>query len=369
MLPSNWPQWYLIPIALVLTVVIIGLGLVLEPAVQAVTPHAEPTPTLSPLPYSAPISDGCVNCHTSEDALQSAGADDVQAVLIESDEVHSLHGRLGCVTCHAGNGETDDKDAAHEGLIVNPSDYEHADRICLVCHESVRNDVPEHHVHTPHARILQGVHEKIEVCSCSNCHGPVAHGVAPVGSHKELGDYCIHCHEDRDVPQERLKCAGCHIGPHDVTLDCETCHISTETWGKTELSVHPMELNGRHKELHCFECHTWPNFGDLTGYTCVNCHTPPHELRSEQCASCDLCHTDGGDWGEIDESRFDHTRIWPYHVGVHKTVACRGCHLVGYEDMSPDCGSCHTPDPDTCTEGQTCTDCHLSDIAWSDVRQ
>ena len=369
MLPSNWPQWTLIPIALALTVLAVVLGLVLDPAVQAITPHAEPTPTRAHLPYAAPLSGGCVDCHTDETALQESGASDadIQRVLIQSDEVMSLHGRLGCVTCHRGDGQVEGKEAAHEGLVSNPSSYDEAGTYCVACHHSMRTDIPEHHIHTPHERILWGVHEGEKVCSCSNCHGPVAHGEAPVGTHAGLAEYCIHCHEEQDVPPERLKCDGCHISPHDVTdLDCETCHNSTETWGDTDLAIHPMELNGRHSELHCFECHTQPLFRTISDYTCQDCHTAPHEFGTGQ--NCGDCHNDGYAWSEVKEGAFDHTAMWDYHVGVHTTVACQGCHFEGYTAISADCGSCHTLDQDTCDAERACTDCHQSDIAWSDTK-
>jgi len=369
MLPSHWPRWTVVLTGFALIVFTILIALVLEPAAQAIAPMPTPTPTLSRLPYAAPVSGGCVDCHTDEEALQASGAEgeELQRVSIQPDEVASLHGRLGCVTCHGGDGQADDKDGAHEGLVTNPSDYREAGKICLACHYDVRNDIPEHYIHTPHERILWGVREGEEVCSCSNCHGPVAHGEHPVATHEGLGDYCIHCHEERDVPPERLKCDGCHIGPHDVTdLDCEMCHLSTETWGDTRLAIHPMELNGHHAELHCFECHTQPLFRDVVNYTCQDCHARFHEFGQEQ--DCGDCHYDGYAWSEVREGSFDHTAIWDYHVGVHNTVACRGCHLEGYTSIPADCGSCHEPDPDTCNEEQPCTDCHLSDVAWSDVR-
>ncbi len=368
MLPTNWPRWSVVPIGFGLVIFTILIGLVLDPAVQAITPHSEPTPTLVHVPYAAPLSTGCVSCHTDEAILQaSAGGEDVQHVLISDDEVISLHGRLGCVTCHSGNGQSDDKETAHQGLISDPSDYREAGRVCLACHEGVPNEIPEDHIQTPHERILWGIHEGREVCSCSNCHGPVAHGVAPVRTHEGLGDYCIHCHEEQDVPPERLKCAGCHIGPHDVTdLDCETCHISTETWSSTQLAIHPLELNGRHAELACFECHTQPLFRTISGYTCQDCHAPYHEFGAGQ--NCGDCHTDGYAWNEVKEGSFDHTTIWDYHVGAHTTVACQGCHFEDYAAIPSNCDSCHQLDPDTCNAEQACTDCHLSDTAWSDVR-
>lgn len=347
MFPSHWPRWTIILLGFALVVFAILLALAVEPAAQALAPQPTPIPTVFRLAYAAPLSGGCVDCHTDEARLRASGGSDpdVQRALIQADEVMSLHGRLGCVTCHRGNGQTDDRTAAHEGLVSNPSDYREADEVCLACHADVRTDIPEKHIHTPHERILWGIHEEREVCACSNCHGPVAHGVAPVGSHSGLAAYCIDCHEQRNVPAERLQCTGCHISPHDVTLDCEICHTSTQTWASTRLALHPMALNGRHAELHCFECHTQPLFRTISGFDCGDCHTAAHEFGAEQ--GCSDCHIDGAAWSQVREGAFDHTAIWrDYTVGTHAQVACRGCHLEGYQTPPPpDCGACHQQNP------------------------
>lgn len=368
MLPSHWPNWILIPIAFGLTLFAIGIGLVLEPAAQAIAPAEEPTPTLVILPYAEPLSGGCVDCHTDQAALQAAGAEgeELERVYVQPDDVMSLHGRLGCVTCHDGDGEVEDKDAAHEGLIANPSHFEEADTYCLPCHFNLRSEIPEHNIQTPHERILWGIHEDQQVCSCSNCHGAVAHGPHPVGTHEGLAGYCIDCHEEQGVPPERLTCTGCHIGPHDLDLDCEVCHTSTEIWDRVELGIHPMELTGAHAELECFECHVWPNFRQLSGFDCADCHTKPHDFGGDDCAQC---HEAGMPWTEITEGGFDHTTVWDYHVGTHTAVDCQGCHFQGYEDIDTNCDACHEPlAEDWHPQQGDCTECHASDASWSDLK-
>jgi hypothetical protein len=64
----------------------------------------------------------------------------------------------------------------------------------------------------------------------------------------------------------------------------------------------------------------------------------------------------------------DHTTVWDFHVGVHTTVHCQGCHFQGYEDIASDCGSCHELNPETCDPEQACVDCHASDAVWSDLK-
>jgi hypothetical protein len=253
----------------------------------------------------------------------------------------TLHGRLGCVTCHDGIGTTQNIDAAHQDLVANPSSHEEADTYCLPCHHDLRTEIPEHNIHTPHQRILWGIHEEEEVCACSNCHGPVAHGEEPIRTHEFLASYCIDCHEERNVPPERHKCSGCHVGPHDVAqaMDCETCHVSTDIWSKVELAVHPMELNNGHADLDCFECHIPPDFRGVSGFTCSDCHTRPHDFGGEACTQC---HVDGESWTKINEEGFDHLAIWGGYKH-HEDVDCRGCHIGGYDaELSPECSNCHS---------------------------
>ncbi|MGD8996816.1 MAG: hypothetical protein PVH80_01795 [Anaerolineae bacterium] len=352
MLPSSWPSWSLILIALGLTVSTVAIGLVLEPAVQAVTPYSPPAAETAGFPprlsYAAPLSGGCVDCHTSEASLRDAGADDpaLQRVLLEEDSSMTLHGRLGCVTCHDGIGTTQNIDAAHQDLVANPSSYEEADTYCLPCHHDLRTEIPEHNINTPHERILWGIHEDEEVCACSNCHGPVAHGEEPIRTHEFLASYCIDCHEERNVPPERHKCSGCHVGPHDVALamDCETCHVSTAIWSKVQLAIHPMELSNGHAELECFECHIQPDFRNISGFACNDCHTKTHEFGGVDCAEC---HLGGASWAEIDEEGLNHQAVWedPQDEQDHEDVACRGCHFEGYDaPLSTECESCHESD-------------------------
>ncbi len=288
------PRWSVVPFAIALVGVIVGLGVVVEPLIQGIIDRPEPTPTPVFLDYQAPQSAQCIECHVSPVALQAAlgeGAD-ISRLLIRAEEVLSTHGRLGCVTCHRGMGNTQDVSLAHQGLVPNPSDYREAAKVCLHCHSNLRTDIPEKHIHTPHERILRGIREGWEVCACSNCHGPVAHGPKPIASHEGLAAYCIDCHQAKNVPPERLRCSGCHIIPHDIVLDCEVCHRSTRTWSNVRLAVHPVELTGAHAELACFDCHKRPNFRGLR-YVCSDCHKRPHNFGDD---NCERCHTTEG-WG------------------------------------------------------------------------
>jgi hypothetical protein len=354
MLPRNWPHWLIIPIGLSLAVGTIGLGLVLEPAVQSLAKHAEPTPTLPCLDYAAPLSTDCVDCHTDSKKIESltASQSERQRLLIEASAIDSVHGRLGCVTCHNGTPDTDDVDAAHTGLVSDPSSRFEA--TCLLCHRDLRDPASNELLHEPHQAIL----DSPQVVRCSDCHGAVGHGFnAPSGDTICSMASCLECHEERNLDIQSQNCGGCHVGPHDVAaaLSCSDCHTSISNWDRTQLSVHPVRLTGSHAEADCFDCHRWPNFGGLD-YVCSDCHDRPHDFGSDECARC---HTPVG-WGSstmpghgfpIDHGGADGNCSACHPGGDTASYHCFTCHSAtttvnfhnarGISDVLSKCADCH----------------------------
>ena len=103
----RWPRWTIIPISLALAALAILLGLLLEPAADALSPvQVAPTPTMPAIAYSQGQSEGCHACHFSLSALGASAANPstAEAYLIESASVTTPHGRLGCLACHGGDG-------------------------------------------------------------------------------------------------------------------------------------------------------------------------------------------------------------------------------------------------------------------------
>jgi hypothetical protein len=373
MLPSNWPRWSIIVIALALVGFSIGFTLLLEPLAQAVSPGVTPTPTVHRIEYALQVSQGCQDCHFDEVALAaSAGSGvDIEAVRIERESLAMVHGRLGCVTCHEGNGETDDKVAAHKGLIVDLTDTRPRD--CLVCHNDLPDLIPGDRLHVPHGMVVELILND-DPCKvhCSDCHGAVGHGFDPVSGEVICSmTVCLDCHKERELAVQMTDCDACHVGPHDVSsgLTCDECHASAEEWSTIEALIHPELVDhGKHAEISCFECHAWPNFKDLHGSDCVDCHAQGHERPAT--TDCATCHEIGVDWSLADAAAIDHAELWDYHQGTHVTVDCQGCHLDGryLGGMDPRCSNCHALNKDTCNEDRACTDCHLSDKSWSDLQ-
>jgi hypothetical protein len=329
MLPSNWPHWIIIPVGFSLAVASIGLGLVLEPAVQSLAEHPEPTPTMPCLEYAAPLSGECVDCHTDSQEIQvlAASEGERQRLLIETAAIESIHGRLGCVTCHGGTSGTDDVRAAHNQLVADPSSRYEA--TCLLCHRDLRHPTSDELLHVPHQAVLGSP----TTVTCSECHGAVGHGFnAPAGETICSMASCLDCHEERDLEVQSQDCGSCHIGPHDVAiaLSCSDCHTSIQNWNETRLSLHPVALTGRHAGANCFGCHKWPDFGSLD-YVCSDCHARPHSFGSDDCS---VCHAPEG-WSTSAMPGHD----FPLEHGG-SDGDCSVCHIGG-DTSTAYCLTCH----------------------------
>ena len=55
-----------------------------------------------------------------------------------------------CITCHSGTADATAKEAAHQGLISDPSETNPQDR--LICHRSLPDVIPQNQLRAPHRR-------------------------------------------------------------------------------------------------------------------------------------------------------------------------------------------------------------------------
>ncbi|MGD8623357.1 MAG: hypothetical protein PVF47_01600 [Anaerolineae bacterium] len=350
---TNWPRWSVVPVGLSLAGFAVFLGLLLEPAGYALSPaQATPTPTIPVVDYGRTLSDGCHDCHFSLSALQASAEDPsyAETFLIDPHSVRTPHGSLGCVACHSGQGEATDKETGHRGLIADIS-QSHPEQ-CIICHQDLPSMIPGDELLIPHDLVEnQILHGEPESLFCSDCHGAVGHGFDPtsgevacpmmvcVDCHARQ-EPCMTCHQGGDIEAQMTGCDVCHEGLHDVTdsLACPCCHTSVETWQAIDASSHPVELPGRHGEIDCFECHTWPNFRGLN-YICPDCHESGHtDWGGEECTQC---HDPGATWDIVAETWDKHQDFWEMYKGDHRQVECQGCHFETYTGLDPNCDTCH----------------------------
>lgn len=336
MLSAHWPRWIFIPIGFALTVLIILVGLVLEPAALALAPQPEPVPAPTRLPYAVHLSDACIACHTNQEPLRQsiASGGKLWRMFIDPADILSGHGRLGCVTCHRGTGGTEDVDVAHTGLVVDPTlGFTEA---CLLCHRDLPNEFSQTLLRAPHDQVVHGLAANL---TCSDCHGAVGHGFDAISGEVICSmTGCLDCHKERNLDTQLEDCEACHLSHHDVALlalTCSDCHVSTDTWKETRLAVHPVELDGWHAETGCFDCHDWPNFGGLN-YVCSDCHYRYHYFGTNE---CETCHAPSEGWNTDSSAEDAETHPFPRD---HDRFAeyCNLCHPGG-NTTAYSCSICH----------------------------
>ena len=364
----SWPRWTIIPIGLGLAALAILLGLVLEPAADALSPAPlEPEPPMPSIAYSQGLSDGCHDCHFSLSALETSADDPagVEAYLIEAESIVTPHGKLGCLACHGGDGTAADKDSSHQGLIADMS-AEDPEK-CVICHQDMPDEFPNDRLRLPHGEIIRRI-QSGEPCDvhCSDCHGGVGHGFDPLSGEKFCSmTVCLDCHQERQLDIQMADCDACHLGPHDVaaSLTCNDCHTSTETWKQVNLGIHPVSLPGSHGETACFQCHQYPDFKGLND-VCTDCHVSGHTGWGDH--DCAGCHDAGATWDMVASTWEAHMEHWDQYKGAHLEVTCAGCHFAGYTNLDSQCSACHKiPENHQGNRSELdCTQCHQADRPW-----
>jgi hypothetical protein len=258
--------------------------------------------------------------------------------------------------------------------------------ICATCH-----NIRPYYESWSSSSLLDNAHAKAEV-RCLDCHpfDPVESAMEAVtyatGAYEDPLDerlfseeMCIQCHTQQKLseapyPEGRnphvghegetaeIPCGVCH-NAHRPSVDyCAECHPPTasDAWTLPEATSenHPLELEGDHGSLTCFQCHDRPDFQDLVGYACENCHPRPHPYGSSDCRDCHSLE----EWEAISFQAGAH--IFPIdHAGIegnciichpredYTRYTCFACHLEAYTieqhadqdftDIVDNCTACH----------------------------
>ena len=208
--------------------------------------------------------DACLACHSDPGMKSESG----RSLHVDpATHKSSVHGGLGCTTCHTGV-----KEYPHPKPLRMPA--------CASCHDE------------PAARVPQSVHSILGKEACASCHG-AAHEVQK--AEKVVPRQCATCHDTavhgyeqgvhaiarKDGDGQAPTCLSCHGSPHGIlTADdpkspvhhnnipatCGTCHgqkfvmervgQSTQEFYSYKESVHGQAVaNGSSKAAVCTDCH------------------------------------------------------------------------------------------------------------------
>jgi hypothetical protein len=248
--------------------------------------------------------------------------------------------------------------------------------LCTDCHKS------------PHRRPLGD--------SCASCHTAETWRTQKIDHSKTeyplLGRHaavpCASCHVKpaAAVRVRFARCADCHTDPHKGLFkqDCGACHqVTGFAKAPFDHNTTKFPLTGRHVGLGCVQCHKNAASAlktskasqtaktpaiDFRGLltTCVSCHRDVHlgQLGSD----CERCHPTSSE--QFAAVGFSHDRaVFPL-LGLHRAVACAGCHkpeaavypsgtgtAVRFKGIAQACAACHK-DPHLGQVGTACEGCH-----------
>ncbi|MFN2182528.1 MAG: multiheme c-type cytochrome [Anaerolineae bacterium] len=237
-----------------------------------------------------------------------------------SDEtfVDSIHGKLGCITCHGGVSGAEDKETAHEGVVREPDSVAQ----CAPCHtETALAD--QNSLHSTlggywavlAARSTEDKMPQLEEMMenhCTKCH--TSCGQCHVSMPTNLGGGFTAGHEFKQIPPMNLTCTGCHGS-----------RINDEYKGKNEgvkADVHWIKGG-----MPCFDCHSADEMHGELGEAAYRYDGPP--VPSCQAEGCHDTVAAGDGIA--------------YHTALHfEAMSCQVCHSTTYKN----CYSCHVAQED-----------------------
>ena len=328
----------------------------------------------------------CVSCHTDMHQ-QTVGTD--------------------CVRCHTTASWLVNNITELHQEAAFPLVGAHASASCFDCHQSdteLRFDPLGTDCITCHREDYQGTTNPDHTAAgystdCMECHNVFAfdwssdgfnHNFFPLEKGHDIAD-CARCHTGGDFTGTSAICFSCHQPDFEATTnpdhqaagisnDCAACHTTDPDWNPAEFREHdglyfPI-YSGAHAGAwnQCAECHTTPD--DFTIFSCVVCHTNPDTDEEHdgvqgyvyENTACLACHPTGDADGVFDHGNTD----FPL-TGAHIGVDCISCHAEGYAGTSTLCADCHTPDyqgavnPDhqALNLSMDCASCHTTDPDWN----
>ncbi len=231
----------------------------------------------------------------------------------------TIHGEMGCVACHGGDGTAQEKDAAHTGIRKFPITADACDQ----CH----TDTADAHSKSLHES-LQGYYTAVQQRTsdetwstvqeafdnhCDSCHTTC--GQCHVSRPATTGGGLAAGHQFKKIPPMNLTCTGCHGS-----------RVNDEYKGLNE--GFPADVHWTKGGMPCFDCHQADEMHGTMDYQ------PNHRYDGPPTPGC----TDGDCHADV--SADDAVAA---HDSTHlDTMACATCHTTEYKQ----CYSCHVQKSD-----------------------
>jgi len=231
---------------------------------------------------------------------------------------------LSCVDCHGGdNSKANNKEAAHKGLIKDPSEFTaNGQNACSKsgCHENIagsfKNSLHQNLWGERHWVALRSGVSSFEQCSqstqngfngeCTACHATC--GQCHISIPNSAGQGLVNSHRFLKTPDQKNNCTACHGS-----------RIAHDFYG--DYDYYPV----RYKDVHS------------NSYTCMDCHSMS-EMHSAADETIDRYHYE--QLPTCEESgchRDDLATSNVYHQMHYDSLSCFVCHAQTYNN----CTSCH----------------------------
>jgi hypothetical protein len=243
----------------------------------------------------------------------------------QADDFSSAHGfaQASCISCHAGDQETDELPRAHQGLIAKPGDLREDRAICANCHPRQAKNVTSSLMNTARGLVVKTRRALGEEAATSNRDDIETLADSPADS--MLRKLCASCHLSHRSELPVADATQARGG------GCSACHIN-----RREQDRHP-RLSAQVEDARCFGCHSRSgrvslNYVGLAeadpdpalpetkllqltdGRTLV---TKANDIHHQAGMSCIDCHTSTGVMGGGDNSGFKHQAV---------DIQCVDCH-------------------------------------------
>ncbi len=288
----------------------------------------------------------CVLCHTNEELIDTLTEDAIifgedaqevsdlqqgsgylvkqapfdlyEKILVHEDFLSTPHGQIPCQLCHLGDPDSSDPEAAHRGMVADPSI--NSEDTCGQCH----GDITESAINSLHINPAPLYNSIDKRCSkeqadtlkdtvlkeqCLTCHQGSC-GSCHVSRPKVVGGGLRSGHLFKKTPDFRYQCLPCHTHPtgtdfigkngkgdvhyRKYKMTCSACHSGEELHASAEGAENRYHVQELPK---CIDCHGNILKGDIPEHTlhkdtvsCSVCHSAPYQ----NCSSCHVGTDENG---------------------------------------------------------------------------